>query len=335
MLGSLNSGLQLYRLKYEQPEIYKQIKYSLHLPQYLSFIISSATSTDITSIGCHTHLWDFQKNNYHNWVYKERLNEKFPSIYTYDKTLNIAANDNNIAVGIGMHDSSAALIPYFKSFTEPFILISTGTWCISLNPFNHTLLSDYELHNDCLCYLSYEGKPVKASRLFAGYEHELQVNRIAAHFDQPKEKYFSLQFDNNILNSLKDYAAKRQLIIVEKFQLKSFQQRDLSEFKNDIEAYYQLLMDLIVLQFVSTELVLKGSSVKRIFVDGGFSKNKIYMHLLAFIFRDMEVYAATLSQASALGAALAIHEVWNTNSFPGNLINLKYYATKKETLKRN
>src|SRR5690242_10907869 len=32
VLGSLNSGMQLYRLKYEQPKIFGQLKYSLHLP---------------------------------------------------------------------------------------------------------------------------------------------------------------------------------------------------------------------------------------------------------------------------------------------------------------
>src|SRR5215203_3861474 len=36
VLGSLNSGMQLYRLKHEKPEVFKQVKYSLHLPQYLS-----------------------------------------------------------------------------------------------------------------------------------------------------------------------------------------------------------------------------------------------------------------------------------------------------------
>ncbi len=31
MLGNLNSGLQLYRLKYEKPDIFRQINFSLHL----------------------------------------------------------------------------------------------------------------------------------------------------------------------------------------------------------------------------------------------------------------------------------------------------------------
>src|SRR5512138_441614 len=32
VLGNLNSGMQLYRLKYEKPEVFFKIKYALHLP---------------------------------------------------------------------------------------------------------------------------------------------------------------------------------------------------------------------------------------------------------------------------------------------------------------
>ena len=42
VLGNLNSGMQLYSLKHEKPELFKQIKYALHLPQYLSYILSSS-----------------------------------------------------------------------------------------------------------------------------------------------------------------------------------------------------------------------------------------------------------------------------------------------------
>ncbi|EOR95143.1 Rhamnulokinase RhaK in alpha-proteobacteria [Arcticibacter svalbardensis MN12-7] len=81
--------------------------------------------------------------------------------------------------GIGLHDSSAALIPFLASFQEPFMLLSTGTWCVSLNPFNQLPLTEDELKKDCLCYISYKGNPVKASRLFAGNEHEQQTKKIS------------------------------------------------------------------------------------------------------------------------------------------------------------
>lgn len=60
-LGSLNSGLQLYRLKHEKPGLFKRIKNALHLPQYLAYLLSGEKFSDLTSIGCHTALWDFTK----------------------------------------------------------------------------------------------------------------------------------------------------------------------------------------------------------------------------------------------------------------------------------
>src|SRR5262249_28376765 len=104
-LGSLNSGKQLYRLKYEQPNVFAQLEYSLHLPQYLSFVISSSKASEITSIGCHTQLWDFQKNKYHQWVNEEGLQKKFPPIYPGDKIVHSPNGASNIAIGVGLHDS--------------------------------------------------------------------------------------------------------------------------------------------------------------------------------------------------------------------------------------
>ena len=82
-------------------------------------------------------------------------------------------------------------------------------------------------------------------------------------------------------------------------------------------------------QVASTEIVLKNTDVKRIFVDGGFSNNPVYMNLLASAFPNLEVYGASIPQASALGAALAIHQHWNSQPIPGDLIELKYYANTK------
>ncbi len=81
VLGSLNSGMQLYRMKYEKPDLFRKIKYALHLPQYLSYLISSGVYSDITSIGCHTNLWDFQKNDYHFWIQQEGILEKLAPIF--------------------------------------------------------------------------------------------------------------------------------------------------------------------------------------------------------------------------------------------------------------
>ena len=302
VLGNLNSGMQLYRLKYEKPAVFEQIKTSLHLPQYLSFLLSEQMFSDITSIGCHTNLWDFQKNQYHEWVEAPpALGNGTHSFYSKLAPIHssLFVHRSSLKIGIGLHDSSAALIPYLASFAEPFVLISTGTWCVSMNPFNNSPLTFEELEQDCLCYLSYQGKPVKAARLFAGYEHEQATKILAERFSVSVDYYKTVLFNKALIENAHD---------------------------NTYEAaYHQLMFEIVNKQLISTALVLNNSPANRIFVDGGFSKNPIYMYLLAAAFPEKEVYAATVAQASALGAALAIHEAWNTKTVPTVLIDLKLY----------
>ncbi len=297
-LGNLNSGLQLYALKYQKPLIFNQIKYALHLPQFVTSLLHDQYFSEITSIGCHTMLWDFRKNDYHDWVKAEGMAAKFPPIRASNKVVPVSipvsagGQYHSFQLGTGLHDSSAALIPYLACFDEPFLLISTGTWCISLNPFNQESLTPEELSQDCLCYLSYEGKPVKAARFFGGYEHEQAVKNLAEQFGESGDFYKTIQ-----ISSRSDAAV----------------------------AYLKFMRQLVEKQAVSTRLALGRSPVRRIFVDGGFAQNNIYMTLLAGAFPEMEVCAAEVAQASALGAALAIHPFWNDKPLPENLVSLKKY----------
>jgi len=308
VLGSLNSGMQLYRLKYEKPGLFQNIKYALHLPQYLSYLLSGTACSDITSIGCHTGLWNFTKNYYHEWLSKEHILKKLAPLVPSNKVINTVFHGNSIAVGAGLHDTSATLIPYLLNFPEPFVLISTGTWCISLNPFNHLPLTINELKNDCLCYMQYQGKPIKASRIFAGQEHEQQVKRIASHFNENPVRYKNIKFDPSIIAELKkknDPRISGQCNSPIKQSV--FEQRDLVQFASGEVAYHQLILDIVALQCGSTKLVLEETPVKQIFVDGGFGKNGVYLNLLAAAFYKMEVYAASMVEGTAIGAAMCIH----------------------------
>lgn len=321
VLGNLNSGLQLYRIKHEQPTVFKKTNYALHLPQYLSFLLTGQYYSDLTSIGCHTAMWNFENNNYHEWLQQEGITQILAHIEPANSTLKASFQKTNYKVGIGLHDSSSALIPYLVNFKEPFILLSTGTWCISLNPFNQSPLTADELKDDCLQYLQYQGKPVKASRLFSGFEHEQQVKRISEYFKNDTTQFRNLAFNPEINNYLKSNINQEL----------NFAKRDLSGFRNAIEAYHQLIRDLVRLQIKSTLLVINNSPVvKRVFVDGGFSKNSIFMTLLAASLPNMEVFAASMAQASAVGAALIIHQEWNSKPIPNDIIQLKYYSASQD-----
>ena len=322
VLGNLNSGMQLYRLKNEQPEIFKQTAFALHLPQYISYLITNHTCSDITSIGCHTNLWNFQKNDYHEWVVKEGIATILAPVLPCTTTIAFKNDADEIQCGIGLHDSSAALIPYLMNFHEPFVLISTGTWCISLNPFNHVVLTADELKNDCLCYMSYHAKPVKASRLFAGYEHEETVKKLAAHFNKPENYYKQVLFDASLLSNLELLQQNKHVPVG--VRPSSFAEKELNNFETYEVAYHQFIFDMMIQQKTSTSFIL-SDNITRIFVDGGFSKNPVYMNLLATAFPSVEVFAASIPQSTARGAALAVHHAWNKKPIPSDLIELKYF----------
>src|SRR5450432_3809863 len=332
VLGSLNSGMQLYRIKNEKPDQFSRIRYSLHLPQYLNWFLTGKACSDISSIGCHTNLWNFSQDFYHEWVYREGIIDKLPPIQSSGMIYPVSTLENwpshlsdECIAGIGLHDSSAAMIPFLESFSEPFVLISTGTWCISMNPFNQEPLTIAELQNDCLCYLTFKGRPMKSSRLFAGFEHEQQVKKLTVYFQKNNNAFHSVAYDPEIVSSLK---AKNDLPVFERpaspIGASAFAQRDFSGFTSFEEAYHRLMMDIMDQQLNSTKLIL-SDAVERIFVDGGFSGNPVYMHLLAAAFPSMEVFAGNISKASAVGAAMAIHEHWNDQPLPGDIIELKYF----------
>jgi 1,6-anhydro-N-acetylmuramate kinase len=195
-----------------------------------------------------------------------------------------------------------------------------------MNPFNSSPLTVAELQKDCLCYISFQGHPVKASRLFAGYEHEQQVQRLAAHFHTSPAHAANVPFDPECvagLRSLGELSGENEDITPVTASV--FHRRELSDFGSFEEAYHQLMLDIMDQQIISTRLVLHDTDVRRIFVDGGFGRNQLYMHLLAEAFPGIEVFTASIPQATAMGAALAIHRHWNSRPLPGDIIELKYY----------
>lgn len=326
VLGSLNSGLQLYRISRENPGLFKRIRYALHLPQYLSFLLTGSLHAELTSIGCHTSLWDYKLMNYHSWVTEEALEPKFPPIKKATEILKVS---DSLIAGMGIHDSSAALVPLLQSFPDTFVLISTGTWCIALNPFNHHPLTPEELQQDCLCYMSWEGKPVKASRVMAGFEHEEQTRRLSSHFNVPAAFFDSVQFDP----ALAANTDNKSLPYYDGTVLRSgFGKRSPGEFKNFEVAYHQLIADIVRQQVKALNLVLQGNTVENVLVDGNFAGNSIYMHMLAATLSNYRVYSTGIPNASATGAAMVIHDHWNSKPLRNDIVHLERISSQIQSI---
>ncbi|GGH38583.1 FGGY-family carbohydrate kinase [Dyadobacter endophyticus] len=303
-MGMLNSGMQLYWLKHTKPEIYSQIATTLHLPQYILYLLTGRKVSDYTSLGCHTALWSFEMWDYHEWVKQEAIHKKLAPVLASSSFI-YRHGDKGIQSGFGLHDSSSALIPYRMAVKKPFVLLSTGTWCINFNSFASKPLTSYQLERDCMNYLTPEGSGVTASRLFMGREHDYQVARIAEYFQVAPDFYKKVALDDEILkqDTPKFYTAC--MTGNGPFPEPNTQEWQISAFGSAEAAYHHLIKGLAELLFVSLNLV-NVNDVHAIYVDGGFARNEIFTKLLARNYPNHKVYVSDLPYATSLGAALHV-----------------------------
>ncbi len=323
--GFLNSGLQIKWLQIKKSEIYAKVKNVLHFPQYLSFLFTGRIISEYTSIGCHTALWDFDKHQYHNWV--KSLDFELPKPISNSTVFENEFREKSIKFGVGIHDSSAALVPYLLSNKKEFILVSTGTWCVAMNPFNKEPLTQQELKNNCLCYLSINQKQVKSSRFYMGYMHEINAKRISEFFEVSDDAFKKVKLDSDIINQLHNNYGNDGVFFKKGIPDNYLDEVvEITNFSTYSEAYHQLMIDLSRISIQSIEnIISENDTTDKIFITGGFAKNEIYIKLLTDYFKDKEVYTSEVDNASALGAAAVIWKEINAEIDPEFDLGLKLW----------
>jgi sugar (pentulose or hexulose) kinase len=311
-LGMLNSGLQILWLKHAKPEVFARVKHILHFPQYLSYVLSGKIFSEHTSIGCHTALWDFDMMNYHRWTtnYGFTLPEPVP----VNTLVEINMEGKKVNVGIGIHDSSSSLAPYFSGDRDKFILLSTGTWCINMNPFNSEILTAEELDRDCLCYMSISMQPVKSSRLFLGHLHDEALVNLSNHFDKPSDYYKKVKVDRRLSSVMREkFRSDKVFFSTIGYIHEPKKHIDMYVFNTYDEAYQQLMNELADLTIESIHLILpEKDDTQNIYITGGFSKNNLFLDHIVQAFPSKKVYISEILNASALGAALVVSESGNS-----------------------
>lgn len=301
--GMLNSGLQLYWLKYDKPKVFKNINTSLHLPQYLSYLFTGKMVSEYTSIGCHTGLWDFRKKGYHEWVSKENLSHLLPDVISTNTVYPVSYKGKKLEVGIGIHDSSAALLPYLQTIEEPFALLSTGTWSVAMNPFAEGALKNEDLHYNCINYMQPNGDAVKAGRLFLGNEFSLQVSHLAQHFGVSESKIRNIPFNLNCFEGIKK---NRNLHFKWETLSASCPKITRWDFDSVEVAYHQLIYELCQLQVLHLNHVIGQTPIRNVYIDGGFTANMVFVEILRQLLQPLEVMLTDSAQGTALGAAVAL-----------------------------
>ena len=169
-----------------------------------------------------------------------------------------------------------------------------------------------------------DGSPVKAARLFLGYEHEHQVKQLNQRFGVSPHHHKTIPFSPMVYQKLKKGPNPQFEWIGLSRKSKKTTPLSYSTFE---EAYHHLMIALVARQVESIKLAQGEMYIKQLFVEGGFSNNKIFLKLLCLSLPTMEIYSSQLAQGSALGAVLLA----GTTSLPQAFLTSDNQLTKQET----
>jgi sugar (pentulose or hexulose) kinase len=177
----LNLGAQLFWQSRRFPEAFAATRWIVTYPQYWSYLLSGVVANEITSLGCHTDLWNFETDLYSSLAVREGWLDKLPEVRKASDVLGPVTPElagrlglkKPVPVYCGIHDSNASLLPHLIARKPPFAVVSTGTWVIVVAPGAD--LSGLDPSRDCLANIDAFGRPVASARFMGGREFALLV----------------------------------------------------------------------------------------------------------------------------------------------------------------
>lgn len=178
----LNLGAQFFWQQKRFPAEFAKATAMLMYPQYWALRLTGVAANEVTSLGCHTDLWNPWTADFSSLVdslgwrdlmapvrpAKDRLGPILPALAAR------TGLDPQTPVFCGLHDSNASLLPHLLSDAPPFSVVSTGTWVVSMTVGGKQIVLDAA--RDTLVNVSALGDPVPSARFMGGREFSLLTN---------------------------------------------------------------------------------------------------------------------------------------------------------------
>jgi L-fuculokinase len=190
----LNQAKGLLFLRETFPADFSEARRLLFLAQYWGFRLTGKAAAEGTSVGCHTYLWDWRKDDYSFLVDALGIRHLLPSPQRRPWDIlgtlapDIAARTGlpaDTVVTMGIHDSNASLLLHLLKEKGDFVLNSTGTWCVAMHPQDGYGFREGEAGKALFFLRSAYGKPVKTAIFPGGMEFDAWTDVLAARVSRP------------------------------------------------------------------------------------------------------------------------------------------------------
>ncbi|WP_380058265.1 FGGY-family carbohydrate kinase [Falsihalocynthiibacter sp. SS001] len=175
----LNVGAQFFWQFKRDPELHDRTKHVVTYPQYWGSLLTGVIASDVTSLGCHTDLWNPYAGTYSSLTDTLNISDKIAPAHKSTDVLGTVlpwiAEKTGLAadtpVLCGIHDSNASLYPNLLGREGAFSVVSTGTWVIAMAVGASKIALDPA--QETFVNVDAFGKPVPSARFMGGREYEI------------------------------------------------------------------------------------------------------------------------------------------------------------------
>ncbi|THD82482.1 carbohydrate kinase [Aliigemmobacter aestuarii] len=295
----LNLGAQLHWMFATDRDLKAHTATIVTYPQYWGFRLTGVAATDVTSLGCHTDLWNPTKGCFSSLVKTLGIDGKLaparPSADVLGPILPEIARRTGLApdtpVHVGIHDSNASLLPYLLGRSAPFSVVSTGTWVIAMSVGGAAVTFDPD--RDTLVNVNALGQPVPSARFMGGREYDLAlagapVEPIEA--DMAEVLSGRIMLMPAIVNDCGPYRGRTSRWTVEEPPIGSGK-------RAAAVAFYLALTTATCLDLIGHD--------GPVIVEGPFARNRAYLAMLGAA-SNCPVVAARSATGTSQGAALLV-----------------------------
>jgi sugar (pentulose or hexulose) kinase len=345
----INPAKGIFFARERFPGEFNKVTAVLPYPQYWGFRFTGNMGMENTCMGNHTYLWD-QVDNTLSSVARDLgitrlipggaegkpdpagpqnggLSNSWDVLGTItDEFARKTGLTKDTIVTMGIHDSNSALLPHFaKKGERGFVLNSTGTWCVIMNPVEKYGFAPNELGKIVFFNISAFGTPVKTAIFLGGQEFETWSKLIAAHHGR---KDFP-GWDESLYRSI--LAEKRLFLLPEltpgSGQFPASKARIVEDgrtflfdgIKNAVDSGgaaflpscftdYRTAMAILRISLVMQTLTaLERSGLEKgreVYTEGGFRRDESYNRLLSSALSDNRNFLTDIAEATTLGAAM-------------------------------
>jgi sugar (pentulose or hexulose) kinase len=297
LAAGLNVGAQLHWQFLTDPELKNSTAQIVGYPQYWGHRLTGVAANDVTSIGCHTDLWEPRTGQLSSLAQTLGIAEKIAPVLKSGDVLGTILPAIAQATGMsestpvvcGIHDSNASLYPHLLAHEGAFSVVSTGTWVIVMSVGDPNVVLDPA--RDTLMNVNAFGDAVPSARFMGGREFEVIQGDSA--FEISEQDIETVLTQNLML-----------LPAVEP-QTGPYQGREMAWLGVEPEkgtgvksvalSYYLALMTRTCLDLTS--------ALGPIIVEGPFARNSAFLSMLSAATGRVVLYSQS-STGTSIGAAL-------------------------------